>query len=252
MKIQYCSDLHLEFPHNREYIKSNPLIPKAEILVLAGDILPFSLLEQPSNFLDTIADSFEKVYWIPGNHEYYGSDINDRSNSFCEKIRPNVFLLNNYEVKIKNVNFLFSTLWSNISDEKRFVIQNTLSDFIAINDQDEKLKTIKFNEKHQECIDFIRKSLSKNKDEKNVVISHHVPTFLNYPEEHKFSNINQGFATELFDLIQGSTIDYWIYGHTHTNVPDFTINNTQLITNQLGYVKYKRNKTYRSDAFFEI
>ena len=252
MKFQYCSDLHLEFPHNREFIKNNPIIPTGEILILAGDILPFQLLNQPSEFLDYIADHFEKTYWIPGNHEYYGSDINVRSGSFCESIRSNVFLLNNQEIKIENTNFLFSTLWSKVGEENRFVIENTLSDFIAIKDKDKNFNTIKFNELHYDSLSFIQESLIKNKQEKNILVSHHIPTFLNYPEEHRQSRVNQGFATELYDLIHDSSIDYWIYGHHHSNIPEFEINGTKLITNQLGYVKYKKNKTYRNDICFEI
>jgi predicted phosphohydrolase len=252
MKIQYCSDLHLEFPHNREFIKQNPIIPTGEILILAGDILPFKLIDEHAEFLDYLSDNFEKTYWIPGNHEYYGSDINERSNSFCESIRSNVFLLNNQEVKLNGVNFLFSTLWSNIKEENRFIIENTLYDFKYILDGESHLKTLKFNELHQNSLNFIEETLLKNRNQKNVVVSHHVPTFLNYPEEHRQSKVNQGFATELFDLIHDASIDYWIYGHHHSNIPEFEINGTKLITNQLGYVKYKRNKLFRHDICFEI
>lgn len=50
--------------------------------------------------------------------------------------------------------------------------------------------------------------------------------------------LNEAFAVELFPFIENSGIDYWVYGHHHSNIADFTIGKTTVMTNQLGYVEY--------------
>ncbi|SDI01294.1 hypothetical protein SAMN04488062_12018 [Flavobacterium omnivorum] len=50
IKIQYCSDLHLEFLDNRKWVLENPIIPKGDILILAGDIVLFREIHQHQKF----------------------------------------------------------------------------------------------------------------------------------------------------------------------------------------------------------
>ena len=90
MKIQYCSDLHLEFPDNKEYILDNPLSPEADILILAGDIIPFAVLDKHNDFLDYISRNFKTTFWVPGNHEYYYYNV-ENSSVLDTKIREKTF-----------------------------------------------------------------------------------------------------------------------------------------------------------------
>lgn len=238
MKIQYCSDLHLEFRENREYLEENPLPVLGDVLVLAGDILLFRDLEKHGSFLDRMTDQFERVYWVPGNHEYYHSELTDRCGTLNECIRSNLFLVNNVTVVDHGVRFVFSTMWSKINQQNAWYIENAMSDFHVIRYRGRRFETDDFNRLHEESLAFIRQQITVPTDAKTVVVTHHVPTFLNYPPQFKNSPLNGAFAVELHDLIQDSSIDYWIYGHHHGHIPNFNIGKTTLLTNQLGYVKY--------------
>ncbi|KVV16427.1 metallophosphoesterase [Flavobacterium sp. TAB 87] len=252
MNIQYCSDLHLEFLDNRKWVLDNPIDPKGDILILAGDIVLFKEMHQHQKFFDYVSEHFEHTFWIPGNHEYYNSDITKRSSSFEEQIRHNVTLLNNTVKTIDGVRFVFSTLWSQISTEKQFIIQQSLSDFRVIRNNEKRLTVDDYNQIHSECRLFLEETLKNKTKIPTVVITHHPPTFMNYPEKYANSTINEAFGTEMFNFIEDSEIDYWIYGHHHCNVSDFTIGKTKLVTNQLGYIKYHENEYYRNDAVFSI
>ena len=89
---------------------------------------------------------------------------------------------------------------------------------------------------HESCHNFLQEACEQHETKQKVVVSHHVPTLMNYPPEYKGSILNNGFAVELYPFIEASGITKWIYGHHHRNITPFTIGSCELLTNQLGYV----------------
>jgi predicted MPP superfamily phosphohydrolase len=252
-KIQYCSDLHLEFSENMAFLEKNPIEPVGDILILAGDIVPFALMHKYDVFFDGLSEKFEQVYWIPGNHEYYYSDIQQRTGSFFEEIRKNLFLVNNYIASIQNTKFLFSTLWTNLSEINQWIIQQRLSDFHVIKNGNDRFVPSDYNRLFSESFAFLKNAVTQiNNNEPVVVVTHHVPTFLNYPAKYKGDALNEAFAVELYDFIESNSISYWIFGHCHNNTPTSKIGKTQLLTNQLGYVEYEENSGYSSSRYISI
>lgn len=252
MKIQFCSDLHLEFYENKEFLKSNPLQAMGDILLLAGDIVPFVVKDKHADFFSYVSDNFQRTYWIPGNHEYYYFDIAEKYGILNEKIRSNVYLVNNVSVKHNDVKFIFSTLWSKINSINQWTIQQSMSDFRVIKFKNEIFTPFHYNQLYQESFEFIEKELIQNEQEKTIVVSHHVPTFFNYPDKYKGDVLNDAFAVELYDFIEKSKINYWIFGHHHQNIPDFKIGDTMLVTNQVGYVKYNEHLQFMNNRVIEL
>lgn len=145
-------------------------------MLLAGDIVPFSVMDNHDDFFDYISDNFATTYWIPGNHEYYHSDISDRSGELLEHIRSNVHLINNKVVKHEGVTLIFSTLWTSISEVNRFQVERGMRDFHVIKNRDDYFTADAYNHLHKNCMRFIQEALASSTTKKNVVITHHVPT----------------------------------------------------------------------------
>jgi len=252
MKIQFASDLHLEFIENKAFLNENPLQVVGDVLLLAGDIVPFRLLEQHKDFFSFLSDSFAATYWVPGNHEYYHFNIASKCGVVNEEIRSNVFLVNNISAIHDDVKFIFSTLWSKISPANEWQIERGMGDFHVIKYRGYRLTIPQFNELHANSLAFLQQELATATSTKNVIVTHHVPTYINYPLKHKESVLNDAFAVELSDLIEATAPDYWIYGHTHVNTPNFEIGKTRLLTNQLGYVKYGEQSGYNNERSFNL
>ena len=242
MTIQYASDLHLELTPNARYVRSNPLDVTGEVLVLAGDICNLMGTTLPCNeFWEWASANYREVLIVPGNHEYYQNyDILADGDSWSHEILPNVHYHQNKVVRIDNVDFILSTLWSHIRPEDEFVVEQGMYDFRQILYNGRRFTPADFNAEHEKCLDFIKQSVAESTAERIVVVTHHLSTMAVVASEHKSSLLNSAFATELGDFIADSRIDAWIFGHSHAN-EEATIGNTRIVCNQLGYVYYREN-----------
>ncbi len=252
MKIQYCSDLHLEFPENQKFLRRNPLKPVGDILILAGDVVTFRNLTKAREFIDFICDHYSAIYWVPGNHEYYGFDVSWKPNPLCEKIRDNFYLVNNQSIVVGGVKLVLTTLWGLIDPQHAGDIQRSVSDFSVIAYGRRRFTSQDFTFLHKESLSFLRTALREKGAEPFVVVTHHVPTLMNYPIFYKNSPLTEAFAVELFELIEESGAACWIYGHHHVNTPEFSIGQTKMLTNQLGYVRHHEHGSFRRGSFIEV
>jgi Icc-related predicted phosphoesterase len=146
-------------------------------------------------------------------------------------------VVNNKTVTIDGVNLLFSTLWGNIEPHNELWIKSHVSDFNCIRYEGNDFRPYHFNLLHKQSKNYLLLEFERLQGQKNVVITHHVPTLYDYPEEYRKSKINQAFVVEMDDLITKFQPEAWIYGHSHENTPEFKIGKTLMLTNQLGYVQ---------------
>lgn len=245
MKIQYISDIHLEFLSKLPKIK-----PIADILVLAGDIgYPYSGIYK--QFLIEMNQKFKKVFLITGNHEYYsaGKNINKSIEEIDDYINflitenklENISFLNYSYFDYEGYRFVGSTLWSKITNSK--YVGN---DFNIIKDMTISL----YNELHEIGKEFIEETISESKLP-IIMITHHLPSYKLIADEFKigeYKDYNQMYASDC-EYLMKDPIKLWIYGHTHRDSIK-EINGIKLICNPKGYPS--ENKHKEINQVFEI
>ena len=253
MKIQYASDLHLEFADNWRYLKSNPLSVTGDILLLAGDIGYLgddNYSKHP--FWDWASENYKHVISCPGNHEFYKFyDIATLNNGFSLEIRHNVHCYYNSVVHIEDIDIIVSTLWSEIPLNEAYYTEQVISDFRRIMYDCELLTFAEFNQEHRRCLDFIKKAAVESESKHKIVLTHHVPSFMMQCPKFADSHTNGAFIVELKDYIEQGKIDFWIFGHSHYNI-DKVIGHTTCLSNQLGYVFHDEHKTFNHGKYFNI
>ena len=254
MKIQYASDLHLEFDANTKFLSENPLQVKGDILVLAGDILLFGdklMNEHP--FWDWCSDHFAHTFIVPGNHEYYNRvDVLATLDHFTFPLRKNVTYLNNRSITMGDVELFFTTLWTRVSDEDLAGVQIHMTDCRRIAFGDHIMLATDYARAHEKCMDWLKKALSESTAAHKVVVTHHCPIVAEDPR-YGGNGLSSAFVVDLEEFIEQNGIDYWIFGHTHWNAKrGARVGKTTLLTNQMGYLTHGGEEGFSLEEFVNI
>lgn len=260
MKIQVVSDIHLEFLDSDEFHLI--LESSAPILVMAGDIGTHTCKLLPA-FLTFVSTSYETVFWVLGNHEYYSDNAEESMDDILAKLRGmcphNVKILDNECYELNDIVFIGSTLWSHIHAEHALKIQRKVSDFRYIyksnHPYNQLLSTDDVNRMHNMCLGYILDTVKKvtehDENKRLVIITHHAPVLNGVSDpQYETNSIQSAFASDvamqLENLDANANIALWICGHTHHN---FKIKHKHyhIISNQFGYEGEHSGLGYRYD-----
>ena len=254
MKLAIFSDLHNEFT---PWIPSES-IKDADVVILAGDI------DVGDKGVLWAAKTFSQpVIYVPGNHEFYKGVYQ----SVLKKMRTaahgtNVHLLNNDIVTIDGVQFIGSTLWTDFelsgtkSTSALFALEKMYDYRVIRFNQGGRYRKLTVGDTvrlHSDGLVYLKQQLaiSKNNNQKAVIISHHGPSVQSVAPEYKDDKLAPAYCSNLDDILHEFEPQLWIHGHTHHNV-DYRIGKTRVLSNQRGYTPEERVKTFNENFMIEI
>ena len=155
MRIQYASDLHIEFG-SRPLRKSDI---KGDVLVLSGDIA--GKPEQLAQSLRLLSGDVPILY-VMGNHEFFGHDFALDPGHYRKAIEgfPHVYLLEDRMVIIQGVRFLGCTLWTDFfGGVQGPSSERGMNDFEYITLDGGNLRWTDVADRHRKSLAWLRKEL---------------------------------------------------------------------------------------------
>ncbi len=257
MRIFGISDLHLEFYKSAQELFNLllPRLPKADVLVLAGDIgyavKNFKFHPQVdhhanlTNLLHLFKARYPHVVYVPGNHEYYPAVQFDRATCLknlqdvCDETK--VTLLHKSTCEIEGVEFIGTTLWSAVD----YKTSKALTDFQRVFPHQ-----LDYLEEFMSCYTWLRAELAKPTLKSRVVITHHLPTDRLVSPLYTDHPYNSGFSTNVLDKMSLQDVKLWVCGHSHMQ-NTVKYGNTRLVLNPVGYPDEKNTVPF-SDKVYDV
>ncbi len=242
MKINYFSDVHLEF--------GSLAIPDndAEIIVAAGDI---GISQQGVEWLKSIN---KPVIYVAGNHEFYNQEYKQTLQLLKQQCEgSNIQFLENKSYIYKNVRFLGCSLWADLfleGEKKAAALGKTLNDFKKISYNSTAFNKVLFSRLHSRSKQWLENELAQPFTGKTIVVTHHAPTEWSW-DDTRNSLKKLAYCNDLKYLFHEHEIEAWFHGHIHTP-GDYRIAGGRILSNPRGYVGRKVVENFDQNKTVEI
>jgi len=281
MKIDLCSDLHLEF--------ADLVLPGGDVLIVAGDLFEAKNLQQDrydadqdlvvfefehskkraDRFYRFIAEEcsakYRETVLVMGNHEHYGFRFEKTAEHIRSQLPGNVTLLDNNTHIIDDVLFVGATLWTDLNRNDPLthqVLANSMNDYRQITQHDHaknayyKLTTHRTLEEHRRSMQYFKQVLTDNQAGVQlpvVMVTHHAPSTQSIkPRYHGDREINGGYSSDLSEFIlDHPEIAVWVHGHTHDRFC-YRVGSTRVLCNPRGYEGYEQCADEFRPRWFEV
>jgi Icc-related predicted phosphoesterase len=229
LKIQYFSDLHLEFGNFQ------PPATDADVIIAAGDI---GVGLQGVEWLQRYD---RPVVYVAGNHEYYGGDVTyTREAIVAAAADSNIHFLENDSTVIDGVRFLGATLWTDYMDgDPKYMARalEQMNDYQQIRIDSVPLSPERLYDINWESRFWLASELDETFDGDTVVVTHHAPSMRSWHLEEQ-NYYRAAYCNQMDEMLRRNTIALWVHGHVHAT-RDYDLHEVHVVCNPRGYVGYQ-------------
>ena len=214
------SDLHFEFMRDggRSFLAHE--WPEHDVTIIAGDLCSSTRLEAA---IRACCDTFKKIVYVAGNHEYYRSSISDVKSMLGDLKINNFHYLDNSSCVVDGQRFVGGTMWFGLEPDTS--LRDKMGDFDSI----EGVGAVYYE--NEQFLELLETSVSRE----DVVVTHHLPSYRSTPRQYMGDPTNCYFTCDVEKQIQKHQPKLWVHGHTHSSF-DYTIGDTRIYCNPFGYL----------------
>lgn len=258
MRAHVLSDVHFEHmskDFGEEFYRNLAEIQAqqpAKLLILAGDICQIG---QHEFFwrarLKELCRGYDKVLYVPGNHEYYRTNFYD-VDAFLESIDQdddfsNFIQLEHGPYVYDGQRFIGGTMWFPDDHATNKTAKRWMNDFRVIQNFEPEVYR-----RHRQFLVKVAAQLRAG----DVVVTHHMPTPACIRTKYIGSDLNPFFMANMTPyLYEGTLPKLWIFGHTHDPVEEEHVVGSQkmkLFANPHGYPHEGANPVFWSRIVVDI